>query len=101
MEVFNKVVLFNLNQTDRENNLITIEPTTEDYLLNVNCIDVPCEYISGKQIKPCFDVEIYIENGFVYEEPIQIAKINKDIQKVLKLDTSKKKFTFLKENSEK
>ena len=42
MEIFNKVVLFNLNQTDRENNLITIEPTTEDYLLNVNSIDVPC-----------------------------------------------------------
>ena len=31
MGVFNKIVLFNLKQAGRKDNLIDIEPTTEDY----------------------------------------------------------------------
>ena len=85
--VFNKIILFNLNSFGRE--LIIIKPTEEHYLSKIKSLEVPCEYIGRVQCKPFFYVERYIKKGFVYEEQIEIAKINSCIQKILNIDTSK------------
>ena len=85
--IFNKIILFNLNSFGREP--IIIKPTEEHYLSKIKSLEVPCEYIGRVQCKPFFYVERYIKKGFVYEEQIEIAKINSCIQKVLNIDTSK------------
>ena len=84
--IFKKILLCNLTTKNRSNNIIYCNPT--EYKEVIKNIRIPAEYISNKQIKPCFDVEKYIKKGFVYEEYLELTKINNSIQKILNISTS-------------
>ena len=85
--VFNSIVLFETQKKNRKDNLIVIKP--EDYKETLEKFQIPNEYISFNQVKPYFDVEIYKEKNFKYQETTEVLKILQNIQTILNLETSR------------
>lgn len=84
---YNVIKLFETKKKNRKDNLIIIKP--ENYNETLETLKIPNEYISSCQIKPYFDVEIYNEKIFKYDEISKVLQILKDIQNILNLETSK------------
>ena len=95
---FNKIVLFDRTKPNRKENLILTD--AENYKETLNSLIEPIEYISLQQVKPYFDVEIYIPNSHIFNEMTEIIKIINDIQKILGLENSKNIYLTNREKRE-
>ena len=85
--IFNSIILFETQKSNRKDNLIIIRP--EEYNETLESLKIPNEFISLNQVKPFFDVEIYNEFFFKYDETSTILKIQQNIQNILNLDISR------------
>lgn len=93
--IYETIILYEIKGGNTKSKLLPV--TADTYMKGLKKFKIPCEYVGGKQTKPYFDVELFIQKGTLYEEMMVIIKIEGYIQKVLDLDNSRDIYMIYRE----
>lgn len=85
--IYKAIILYEIKSTLKTRKYIGV--TKDTYKKGLKQFKIPCEYVGGRQTKPYFDVEIYIQKGKTYDEMMTLVKYDDYIQIILDIDNSR------------